>query len=85
MMDAVRSRNHPEEKIVVLREIILRPEAAQLADQRQPDSGEMTKVVVGEEKIRRPVRLKHRGVETGFCQLVLVRIDQVGGVGMLLQ
>jgi len=78
MVDSVRARCNAQKKIIILGEIVPRSKSADFADEGKPNGREVTKIIVGQKEIRRPIGFEEGGVETSFGQLVFVGIDQVG-------
>jgi hypothetical protein len=75
--DSLRALDDAQEQVVILRAIILRPEAADLIDQRAADDNEVADVIVGEKEVGRPIRLQQGRVESVLGELVFIAVDEI--------
>ncbi len=79
-----RERGHPQNQVVVLRSVVLRPESARLLDQVAAGHQQVRTVVFREQQLGRPVRFEERVVALARrVDLVFVRIQEAGA-GMVV-
>ena len=78
MMDAVRQLGDAEKKIVILRAIKLRTGIARLLHDLPAERGEVAEIIVGEQKVRRPIGLELGRGQTFLGDLVFVGKDEIG-------
>ena len=78
MMNSPGLLDHAKEEVVILRAIELGTEAAGLLHDIATHCGQMANVVVGKEKIGRPIRFKQRCLKAIFAKFVFIGINQIG-------
>src|ERR1700704_4447580 len=64
VMDAICLFDHAQKKIVILRTIKFGTKPTSLMREAAPEGGEVADIIVGEKKIRRPIRFEHGRGET---------------------
>ncbi|EKD22098.1 MAG: hypothetical protein ACD_87C00160G0001 [uncultured bacterium] len=85
MADSRRLFRETQDEIVILAAFEADPETTDFPDQFRPIDAQMTGVHVGQERVRRPVRLEEGGMPLPlFIDLVLVAVDHVR-IGMTVQ